>query len=202
MGPKTGLDRTFKHYMVPNTPSKALGLAFQSINIAPQQQTLYQQTGTTPRPAFSTERPAHERLADVLSKALPIHPKNGEGIALYNAQVLLWENTYGQNGRGPNETRPYPLTPGTVPVASGECWKCGHRSHHPNACLAPPVPALETKWRSIAQTIRKRAEATAATAVSINLVTNESNEVHTYEAEELAYLLQLINQGKGEGSST
>lgn len=72
----------------PNTPSKALGTAFQSINITPQPQsapqtpTQYQQTGTANRTTFSTERPAHERLADVLSKALPIHPIHPEGIGL------------------------------------------------------------------------------------------------------------------------
>ena len=192
---------------VPNTPSKALGSAFQSINIAPQARGLlsnqYQTTEANPRPTsgFSAEKPAHERLADVLTKALPIHPRNSEGIALYNAQILLWQSTFGQNGKGPNEIRPYPLTPGTVPVASGECWKCGHRTHHPAPCISPPVPALETKWRSIAQTIRKRAETAAVPAVNVNLVTEESNEVHTYDTEELAYLQQLIHQGKGEGSS-
>ena len=156
-----------------------------------------------PRTPFTPERLAHERLADVLSKALPLHPKNAEGIALYNAQILLWQSTHGQVGRSPNETRPYPLTPGTVPVASGECWKCGYRTHHPNPCLAPFVPALETKWRSIAQTICKRAaEAAATPTVNINLVANESNVVHTYDGDELAYLQQLANQGKGEGSST
>ena len=189
---------------VPNTPSKALGTAFQSINIAQPRlfaPSAYQQTETTPRAPFTPERPAHERLADVLSKALPLHPKNAEGIAQYNAQVLLWQTTYGQVGKGPNESRPYPLTPGTVPVASGECWKCGYRTHHPNPCLAPFVPALETKWRSIAQTIRKRAEAAAIPPTNVNMVAEESDVVHTYNEEELAHLQQLVNQGKGEGSS-
>jgi hypothetical protein len=189
----------------PNTPSKALGTAFRGINITPQPQIQptiqYQQTETATRAPFNAEKPAHERLADVLNKALPIHPRNPEGIAQYNAQVLLWQNTHGQNGKGPNETRPYPLTPGTVPVASAECWKCGQRTHHPGPCLTPPVPALETKWRSIAQTIRKRAEAAAATPVSVNLVAEHSDEVNVYDTEELAYLQQLANQGKGEGLS-
>ena len=194
-----------RYTVTPNTPSKALGAAFRGINITPQTQSplpnRFQQTITTPRPAFSAERPAHERLADVLSKALSSHPRNVEGIALYNTQIILWQSTYGLSGKGPNETRPYPLTPGTVPVASGECWKCGHRTHHPGPCIAPAVPALETKWRSIAQTIRKRAEAAAVPAVNVNLVTEDSDEVHTYDVDELAYLQQLVNQGKGEGSS-
>ena len=194
--------------LAPNTPSKALGAALQNIAITSgQPQTFpsnqYQQLGVIPRPAFNTDRPAHERLADVLNKALPIHLKNAEGMTRYNEQVLLWQSTNGQNGKGPNETRPYPLTPGTVPVASGECWRCGHRTHHPGPCPAPPVPVLETKWRSIAQTIHKRAvEAAAVPTTSINLVTEESDVVHTYDVDELAYLQQLANQGKGEGSST
>ena len=203
-------ERDIVHYTLasrttaPNTPSKALGAAFQSINI--QQPRLlppnaYQQTETNPRAPYTAERPAHEQLSDILTKALPIHPKNAEGIALYNAQILLWQSTHGQNGKGPNETRPYPLSPGTVPVASGECWKCGYRTHHPNPCLAAFVPTLETKWRSIAQTIRKRAEAAVIPATSVNLVAEESDIVHTYDAEELAHLQQLVNQGKGEGSS-
>ena len=116
--------------LVPNTPSKALRAAFQNVNIFSQPQNpaanQYQQTETIPRPSFNPERPAHEQLADVLNKVLPLHPKNAEAIAQYNAQILFWQATYGQNEKGPNESRPYPLTPGTVPVTSGECWKCGH----------------------------------------------------------------------------
>jgi hypothetical protein len=196
---------------VPNTPSKALGAAFQGINLTRQPQSnqapmgQYQTQRAQPvlRTQVSTysERPAHERLADVLAKALPIQPNNSEGLANYNNQIATWQTMYGQSGKGPTETRPYPLLPGTVPVASGECWKCGHRAHHPGPCSTPPVPALETKWRSIAQTIRKKAELAVA-AVSINLVNIESDEVNAYDTEELAHLHQLINQGKAKGSPT
>ena len=191
--------------VVPNTPSKALGTAFQNFSLTqPQTNQTNQRTQPPPSTTFGTysERPAHERLADVLSKALPIQPNNPEGRANYNNQIAAWQATHGQNGKGPSETRPYPLSPGTVLVASGECWKCGQRSHHPAACTSPPLPAPETKWRSIAQTIRKKAEQAATAAVGINLVSIESDEVNTYDMEELAHLHQLINQGKAGGSST
>ena len=186
--------------IAPGTPSKALGAAFRSISLAQPNLTNQFQPQRAPFGTYS-ERPAHERLADVLSKALPLQPNNPEGLVNYSNQIAAWQAEYGQSGKGPTETRPYPLTPGTVPVASGECWKCGNRAHHPAACPAPPVPALETKWRSIAQTIRKKAELAAA-AVNVNLVSTESNDVNTYDAEELAHLHQLINQGKVGGSST
>ena len=193
----------------PNTPSKALGAAFQSINIQqprlfPANQYHQTETNANPKTPYTADRPAHERLSDVLSKALQIHPRNAEGIAQYNAQVMAWHAAHGQNGKGPNETRPYPLTPGTVPVASGECWKCEQRTHHPGPCTAPAVPAPETKWRSIAQTIRKRAEMVAppVPSIGVNLVAEESDTVYTYDADELNHLQQLVNKGKGEGSST
>ncbi|KAF8808515.1 hypothetical protein BYT27DRAFT_7210764 [Phlegmacium glaucopus] len=194
----------------PNTPLKALGAAFQNINLAPQQRrtpfvTQYQPQRTQPavRTPFSTfvERPAHERLADMLHKALPIQPNNPDGLVSYNIQVTVWHNTHGQSGKGPSETRPYPLTPGSAPVASGECWTCGHRSHHPAPCSLPAVPALETKWRSIAQTIRKRVEAAVAAATNVNMVATESDEVQTYDVDDLAHLQELVNQGKVDGPS-
>ena len=192
----------------PNTPSKALGAAFQRIAIAqPNLSVPYQPQRVQPAPCtpaagnIYSDRPPHERLADVLSKALPLQPNNPEGLTNYNNQIAAWQAAYGQSGKGPTETRPYPLSPGTVPVASGECWKCGGRAHHPAPCSLPPVPALETKWRSIAQTIRKKAEAAATAAVNINLVNVESDDVNTYDAEELAHLQQLVNQGKVGGSS-
>jgi hypothetical protein len=196
--------------IVPNTPSKALGAAFQNINLTRQHQQnqtsqyQLQRTQLASHTAFGTypERPAHERLADVLNKALPIQPNNPEGLVNYNNQVTTWHATHGQNGKGPTETKPYPLSPGTVPVASGECWKCGHKAHHPGPCSFPPLPTLETKWRSIAQTICKKAEMVATSAVHVNMITEASDKVNTYDMEELAHLHQLINQGKAAGLST
>lgn len=196
--------------IMPNTPSKALGSAFQNINLTQQPQSnqagQYQPRQAPPQPRTPlgtfTERLPHERLADVLSKALPLQPNNPEGHVIYNNQITVWQTTYGQSGKGPTESRPYPLTPGTVPVASGECWKCGTRAHHPAACPTPPVPVLETKWRSIAQTIRKKTEIAAAAAVNVNLVNVDSDDVNEYNPEELTYLLNLVNQGKEGGSST
>ncbi|PPQ96509.1 hypothetical protein CVT26_010445 [Gymnopilus dilepis] len=134
-----------------------------------------------------------ERIKDVVRLALPIHPDTPAGRTAYQAQVADWNRT--NAGRTPNELRPYPLTPGTVPVASGECWTCGHLGHNGLACPSPtPVPQMERKWRSIAATIKRRAEASPA---PVNVV---SEAVLTEEE------LQLIaeyraNQGNVEGSS-
>lgn len=195
---------------VPNTPSKALSTAFQNINLTPQTRgattaTTYHMPQPQIAPRSSTgnfiERPLHERLGDVLNKALPLQPNNTEGVEQYKQQIAAWQQAYGQNGKGPSETRPYPLTPGTFPVASNECWKCGHRAHYPTPCSAPLVPPFEQKWRSIAGTIRKKAEAAGAPSINVHAVGIESDEVQTYDANELAHLQLLANQGKGGGPS-
>ena len=135
----------------------------------------------------------------MLSKALPLQPNNVEGLATYNKQITTWQATHCLGGKGPTETRPYLLTPGTVPVASGECWKCGNRAHHLAACPALPVPALKSKWRSRAQTIQKKVETAAITTTSINLVNIKSDKVNTYDTDKLAHLQSLIDQGKAGG---
>ena len=186
-----------------STPSKALGVAFQNIALTQQPQLNQTSQYQTPHALFNTysKRPADKRLADVLRKALPLQPNNAEGLATYNKQIAMWKATHGQGGKGPTEIQPYPLTPGTVPVASGECWKCGNRAHHLVACPAPPVPTLESKSQSITQTIRKKAETAAIAATNINLFNIESDKANMYDADELTHLQSLIDQGKVGGSS-
>ncbi|THU78918.1 hypothetical protein K435DRAFT_699077, partial [Dendrothele bispora CBS 962.96] len=42
----------------------------------------------------------------------------------YQAQVATWEQQHGTGARV-DHRKPFPLTPGTAPVCSGECFKCG-----------------------------------------------------------------------------
>ncbi|PPQ72578.1 hypothetical protein CVT25_006547 [Psilocybe cyanescens] len=141
-------------------------------------------------------RPDADRLADIVRLALPIHPNTAAGRAAYQAQVVEWNSK--NAGRPVNETRPFPLSPGTSPVASGECWRCGHEGHMGGACTSTePVPTMEQKWRSIAATVKRRVE---TNTVSINLV-EEAGPWFDWEA----YNAQVIaayraSQGNGEGS--
>lgn len=111
----------------------------------------------TATPPATQYRPDADCLVDMKRLALPIHPNTPGGWVAYQAQVAQWVVT--SQGRPVNEIRPYPLSPGTLPVAYGECWKCGHVGHLSSACLSTlQVPALEQKWRSIAASIKRRAE--------------------------------------------
>ena len=108
---------------------------------------------TPPQPAYRPNRPPAVHMEDVTRLALPIHPDTQAGRASYNSQVMQW------NTNNPrqfvSELQLCPLSPGTSPVTSGECWKCGHQGHFEPNCDAPSqIPQLEQCWRSIAATIK------------------------------------------------
>jgi hypothetical protein len=103
----------------------------------------------------------------------PPHPNTTAGWAVYNEEIVNWNrNNY---GRAVYETRPYPLTPGTCPVASGECFGCGHLGHGSATCTATTkVPETERVWCQKANSIRTGANtASRTTRPSVNLVAEE-----------------------------
>ncbi len=73
-------------------------------------------------------------------------------MAKWKAEVETWGTTYGVGG-GFTEQTIIPLKPGTRPVCSWECWKCGKESHgrtngNPNPCPNPrALPPAENDWR-------------------------------------------------------
>lgn len=175
----------------PNTPAR-FAIQRSSVSSTPIQ---------TPQQAQSLPpvRADTDRLADITRLALPMHPDTPAGRVAYNAQVAHWAAA--SQGRPPNEMRPYPLTPGTSPVATGECWKCGHMGHLNSNCTATSqVPLLEQRWRSIAASIRRRVEANAA---PVQLVAEDGTWIDrdTYNAQVIASYLASQGQGNGDGSA-
>ena len=157
-----------------------------------------------------------QRLVDVRSKALPIQPDTATGRVAYEAQVAMWHSMHGSM-TGPTKLRPYPLTPGSAPVASGECWTCGQPYHRPVACSKAAVLELEIKWHRIAGSIERAARIGRGTApINVNTVTTTSVDIANTEelarhdqtiVEENTMLWEWIcametaSQGKAEGSS-
>lgn len=185
-----------------NNPSKILG----RFPIPMQRQPTY-----TPRapnqipntPNQFVERPIADRLRDVQALALPIQPDTPAGRAAYEAQLVVYSTTHGT--KNPNELRPYPLSPGTCPAATGECWKCGGPAHHPRDCTRGKVPEREITWRRVAGTIANRAR-TAINTPNVNAIHVDSEGGCWIRQEEYEALFASMNlqssQGKGEGSST
>jgi hypothetical protein len=164
---------------------------------------------TNPLPARSTYQPPNqpvhkqnrtptERMNDVIRRALPIHLNTPAGRALYNAQIIQWNTEHA--GQQVSEMRPYPLSPGTAPVASGECWKCGMLGHMGPSCESPtPVPGLEGRWRSIATSIKRSCPPT--TMGNINYVSEISQWSSREEYDQQVIADYLASQGKEQGSS-
>ncbi|KAF8064449.1 hypothetical protein FPV67DRAFT_1419770 [Lyophyllum atratum] len=208
------------------TPSKVLAATLRNVNLGPTPRFLLPQgpapntniartpspqntnpfyVPPTASPAYAN-RPATDRWADVINLALPIHPNTAAGKVLYEAQVSEFAAKHGN--KGPNEDRPYPLSPGSSPVASGECWKCGCTGHMGGNCASTRmIPLLERRWRQIAASIKKNATNPGGNSTAVNLVTEgtwmsreEYNDhiVHEFLREQM----EAQGQGNGEGSST
>lgn len=93
-------------------------------------------------------RPVEERYADMMKNVLPHHPATDEGKRLYTRQVEVWMAANPKEK--PDECCPFPLTPGSLPLGSGECFTCGDCGHRAQKCTGLLLPPLEMKWRSIA----------------------------------------------------
>ncbi|KAG1811768.1 uncharacterized protein BJ212DRAFT_1239216, partial [Suillus subaureus] len=50
------------------------------------------------------------------------------GYAVYGEQLRQWAVKWGEGARCTEKT-PFPLTPGTVQVCSGECFRCSVHGH-------------------------------------------------------------------------
>jgi hypothetical protein len=145
------------------------------------------------QPANRQNRTPAERMDDVIRRALPIHPNTPAGRALYNAQIIQWNTEHA--GQQASEIRPYPLSPGTAPVASGECWKCGMIGHMGPGCENPtPLPGVESRWRSIATSIKRSCPPT--TMGNINFVNEVSQWTSREEYDQEVMANYLASQGK------
>ena len=96
------------------------------------------------------------RHGDLLRYALPQHPDTAEGRNAYQLQVTAWHTT--NPNRKPDEQHPYPLTPGTPPVGSQECWECGQFGHMQGApvCTGAVLPEPECDWHRVAGFITRQ----------------------------------------------
>ncbi len=123
-------------------------------------------------PATRSTRPAADRYNDLVRNvaALPHHPDTPAGRSAYQQQLAAWLQA---NGRvEPNETRPFPLQPGTQDLNSNECWTCGqsHPGTRGKGCAIAAnggrVHPYETAWRKVAWEIGRDSGTAAVVTTS------------------------------------
>jgi hypothetical protein len=128
--------------------------------------------------------------------ACPLNTSAGQ--ASYNTQIMQWNTQHTR--QQVNKTQPYPLSPGTAPAASGECWKCGMLRHMSPSCeSSTPIPGLEAQWRSIATSIKHSCPPTAMG--SINYVDKITPWGSKEEYDQQVIADYLGSQGKEQRSS-
>ncbi|KIK04872.1 hypothetical protein K443DRAFT_4233 [Laccaria amethystina LaAM-08-1] len=190
----------------PQSPSSALGQAFRNFSVGPMPQPRFQpstaSTQTSPQQYRGPQRTDAEKLS-IIGRIPPPHPDTAAGWAAYEADIANWNRN--NHGRPAHEMRPYPLTPGTSPVASGECFSCGRTGHGSAACTSNTrVPEGERAWRQKANSIRAGANAASRAAnPAVNLVAEDDVFVsrEEYDAAVIARYLANQNQGNGDGPS-
>lgn len=144
-----------------------------------------------PRQPATEEQKAkvRERIA-----AWPVQPNSQPGNEVYADQLRQWRRMYGDNTRASEDTG-FPLSPGTAPPCSGECYNCGQVGHDRRNCPATEsLNMRERAWRSICGNVlghagtRRFAAPTQVNAVIDDLDTWLNTAPRFYQT-----------QGNGEG---
>ncbi|KAJ7442777.1 hypothetical protein FB451DRAFT_1296880 [Mycena latifolia] len=161
------------------------------------------QRGGGPARGGAVYRANHLRMTDLTRNTTEMvqHVDTAAGRAAYQQQVQAWKVANPTKYRGGDEYAPYPLTPGTDAVGTGECFDCGVRhaigSAHPRTIVDP----CETYYRRVAnRIIREDRQATnvantAGAPANVNFVQVEATA--DYPAHWVA--AEVFEQGNGDG---
>lgn len=91
-------------------------------------------------------------------------PTTQDGHERYRRAVQGFYQKYGENAYA-SISRPFPLSPGTKPAGSNECFRCGHGSHLRPACTVNyTLPENEQRYRG--SIMKQRRESQNAMSLS------------------------------------
>jgi hypothetical protein len=108
-------------------------------------------TAQAPATPFATGKSGYESLALQSIANNPPYPNTDEGRRLYTAALTTWKRTHGENTTPDWSTGHFPLSPGTAPLGSFECFRCGMLGHMRPACENlghTEIPKQESDWRA------------------------------------------------------
>lgn len=138
-------------------------------------------------PSPNRVQPMNQDLARHAIASSSFFTNTAEGRTSYQTALKAWEAVYPPAREVDFTTSPYPLTPGTAPLGSHECYTCsiqGHitKDHDP---AIPSVNVREQRWRAF---------------VGRNLYAwgsfNPISQISTYDDETLPYDPAIYNAGQ------
>lgn len=100
--------------------------------------------------AYKTGNP--QQLAQAAIHQSRVYPDNETGHLNYTRDITAWETAYGKDAQMMFTKDPLPLTPGTAPLGSQECYQCGRAEAPPHIgadCTSTVrIPQRESSWRN------------------------------------------------------
>jgi len=162
------------------------------------------QTPTPNRGQFGTTQVTNQDLARKAIAASSAFPDTPEGKTNYLTALHAWEAVYPPAREADFTTAPYPLTPGTAPIGSRECYTCGiyghiTREHDP---AIPAVNAREQRWRAfIGRNLYARGRLDYSSPISQINVHDEETQPYDpaiYNVAQLDFAEEQDGQGNGE----
>ncbi|KZP10637.1 hypothetical protein FIBSPDRAFT_962943 [Athelia psychrophila] len=141
----------------PTTPSPAAPTTAATAPSTPTQRSFAPSTpARTPArnawPLTPSPTPISSQLVALAQQAVEANPPpdtTEEGRRQYNTACANWINKYGADRRPDFNTDHFPLTPGSSPLGSGECFNCGLTGHMGRDCASTTkIPAQESIWRA------------------------------------------------------
>jgi hypothetical protein len=132
-------------------------------------------------------------------------PDTEKGKRDYATAMVDWYAKYGE-GRADWNTGHVPLTPGSSPLGSNECFTCGVAGHLRSDCPTAnnPIPAVEANWRArIMGIVRPKRNRFIESPGSLPVFKIDAEEVEVdpevYDTSVLEFR-DSDSQGNGQGS--
>lgn len=158
-----------------------------------------------PMPQTPTPNRTYPTSQDLARQAIAsssTFPNTPEGRANYQVALQVWESVYPPAREVDFTTSPYPLTPGTAPLGSHECYTCGiqghiTKDHDPNA---PQINVREQRWRAfVGRNLysRPRIEFSPISVINTHDEEHIPYDPAIYNAGQLDFTEEQDNQGNG-----
>jgi hypothetical protein len=197
--PATPTNQRFNHPL--NTPSGSFlsnNSTLHPNSIFANQRTSMPQTPTPNRAQMTNQDLARKSVA-----ASSNFPNTPEGKANYATALQAWETVYPPAREVDFTTSPYPLTPGTAPLGSRECYTCGIQGHitREHDPAIPTVNVREQRWRAFVGRYlypRSRMDYSSVSQIGVQDEETLPYDPAIYNAAQLDFTDEQDNQGNGE----